>query len=107
MKKFVGDYRAKYGVEPDALVATAYDAARMLFDAFKRARSSKSADVRNALSETKDFAGVTGKITLDANRNAQVPVYMLRIEKGKTVLDMISGLPLFTRLIIMFILIIL
>src|SRR5215216_4975143 len=82
VKKFVADYRAKYGVEPDAGAATAYDAARMLFDAFKRAKSTESAAVRNALAQTKDFAGVTGKITLDANRNAQVPVYMLRIEKG-------------------------
>jgi len=82
VKKFVGDYRAKYGVEPDALAATAYDATRMLCDAFKRAKSSSSVDLRNALAETKDFPGVTGKITLDANRNAQVPVYLLHIEKG-------------------------
>ena len=82
VKKFVADYRAKYGVEPDAGAATAYDAARMLFDAFRRAKSTESADVRDALAQTKDFPGVTGKITLDANRNAQVPVYMLRIEKG-------------------------
>jgi len=81
-KKFVADYHAKYGVDPDAGAATAYDAARMLFDAFKRAKSTDSAAVRNALAQTKDFPGVTGKITLDANRNAQVPVYMLRIEKG-------------------------
>ncbi|MEN3329364.1 MAG: branched-chain amino acid transport system substrate-binding protein [Acidobacteriota bacterium] len=82
-KKFMADYRAKYGVEPDALAATAYDAARMLFDAFKRAASTESTAVRNALAQTKDFPGVTGKITLDSNRNAQVPVYMLRIESGK------------------------
>ncbi|HKP80370.1 MAG TPA: ABC transporter substrate-binding protein [Pyrinomonadaceae bacterium] len=82
VKKFVADYRARYGVDPDAGAATAYDAARMLFDAFKRAPSTESAAVRDALAQTKDFPGVTGKITLDANRNAQVPVYMLRIEKG-------------------------
>ena len=87
-KKFIADYRNKYGIEPDAGAATAYDAARMLFDAFKRAKSTDSAAVRNALAQTKDFPGVTGKITLDANRNAQVPVYMLRIEKdGKFTLQ--------------------
>lgn len=82
VKKFVADYRAKYGVVPDAGAATAYDAARMLFDAFKRRKSNDSAGLRDALAQTKDFPGVTGKITLDANRNAQSPVYMLRIEKG-------------------------
>ncbi len=81
-RKFVADYHAKYGVDPDAGAATAYDAARMLFDAFRRAKSTDSAAVRSTLEQTKDFPGVTGKITLDANRNAQVPVYMLRIEKG-------------------------
>jgi branched-chain amino acid transport system substrate-binding protein len=81
--KFVADYRAKYGVDPDAGAATAYDATRMLLDAFKRAKSTESAAVRNALAQTKDFPGVTGKITLDPNRNAQVPVYMLRIEGDK------------------------
>lgn len=81
--KFVADYRVRHGVEPDSAAATAYDAARLLFDAFKRAKSNDKAAVRNALAATKDFAGVTGKISLDANRNAHVPVYMLRIEEGK------------------------
>ena len=82
VRKFVTDYQTKYGVPPDAGAATAYDAARLLFDAFKRAKSSDKSAVRNALATTKDFPGVTGKITIDANRNAQVPVYMLRIDKN-------------------------
>jgi branched-chain amino acid transport system substrate-binding protein len=85
--KFVVDYRVRHGVEPDSAAATAYDAARLLFDAFKRAKSNERSTVRNALAQTKDFAGVTGKITLDANRNAHVPVYMLRIENGKFTLQ--------------------
>jgi len=87
VKRFVANYRERYHVDPDAGAATAYDAARMLFDAFKRAKSDTSADLRDALAETKDFPGVTGKITLDANRNAQVPVYILRIEGGKFTLQ--------------------
>ena len=87
VKQFVANYRARYHVDPDALAATAYDAARMLFDAFRRAKSHESADVRDALAQTKDFAGVTGKITLDENRNAQAPVYILRIEGGKFTLQ--------------------
>jgi branched-chain amino acid transport system substrate-binding protein len=87
VKQFVAKYRERYHVDPDAGAATAYDAARMLFDAFIRARSNSSADVRDALAETKNFPGVTGKITIDANRNAQVPVYILRIEGGKFTLQ--------------------
>ncbi len=79
--KFVTGYTARYGTAPDAGAATAYDAARLLFDAIKRAQSTESAAIRDALAKTADFPGVTGRITLDANRNAVVPVYMLRIEK--------------------------
>lgn len=82
VQKFVTDYRTKYGVPPDAGAATAYDAARLLFDAFKRAKSTDKSTVRTALATTKAFPGVTGTITIDANRNAQVPVYMLRIDKN-------------------------
>lgn len=82
IEQFVADYQRKYDVAPDAGAATAYDAARMLFAAFRKAKSSERAAVRDALAATKDFPGVTGKITLDANRNAQVPVYILRIDKN-------------------------
>jgi branched-chain amino acid transport system substrate-binding protein len=82
--KFVADYTARYGIAPDAGAATAYDAAQLLFDAIKRAQSTEGAAIRDALAKTKNFQGVTGRITLDANRNALVPVYILRIEKGGT-----------------------
>lgn len=82
VRKFVRDYQARFGVAPDAGAATAYDAARLLFGAIKRANSTESDAIRNALAKTANFPGVTGRITIDANRNALVPVYMLRIEKG-------------------------
>ena len=82
VKKFVANYQAKYQVAPDALAATAYDATRLLLAAFARAKTSGSAALRDALATTKQFPGVTGAITIDANRNAQVPVYLLRIDKG-------------------------
>jgi branched-chain amino acid transport system substrate-binding protein len=82
VRKFVGDYKAKYGVQPDALAATAYDAARMLFDAIRRAGSTQSGAIRDALAQTKDFPGVTGIISLDSERNAAAPVYILRVEEN-------------------------
>ena len=85
VRKFVKAYQAKYGIAPDAGAATAYDAAHMLFAAIKRAGSTESIAIRDSLAKTANFPGVTGLITLDANRNADVPVYMLRIEKGRQV----------------------
>ena len=82
VRKFVTDYTSRFGVSPDAGAATAYDAARLLFDAIKRAGPADAVAIRDALASTADFPGVTGRITIDAHRNALVPVYILRIEKG-------------------------
>jgi branched-chain amino acid transport system substrate-binding protein len=84
VRKFVADYSKRYGVAPDALAATSYDAAAMLFVAMQNAKSAESTAIRDALAKTSRFPGVTGKITLDANRNANAPVYLMRIEKDGT-----------------------
>jgi len=85
VQRFVGDYRARYKAVPDALAALGYDAARILADAMRRAGSTAGEKVRDALAVTKDFPGVTGKITLNADRNPIKPAVMLRIENGRFV----------------------
>lgn len=82
VQKFVNDYKAKYGSVPDALAATAYDAARIMFDAIKRANSLDGAAIRDALAATKEFPGVTGKVTFNENRDAVKPIVMVKIENG-------------------------
>ena len=82
VQKFVGDYKAKYGSVPDALAATAYDAARIMFDAIKRANSLDGLAIRDALAATKEFPGVTGKVTFNENRDAVKPIVMVKIEAG-------------------------
>ncbi len=82
VQKFVNDYKARYGSIPDALAATAYDAARIMFDAIKRATSLDGAAIRDALAATKDFPGVTGKVTFNENRDAVKPIVMIKIEEG-------------------------
>jgi branched-chain amino acid transport system substrate-binding protein len=84
VRKFVADYKTRYGMLPDALAATGYDAARVLFDAIRRAGSTESGQIRKALAQTKDFSGVTGMITLDPERNAAPPVYILRVEEDSS-----------------------
>ena len=82
--KFVNDYKAKYGSTPDALAATAYDAARIMFDAIKRSKSLSGPDIRDALAATKDFPGVTGTVTFNQNRDAVKPIVMIEIKPGGT-----------------------
>ena len=82
--KFVNDYKAKYGSIPDALAATAYDAARIMFDAVKRSKSLSGTDIRDALAATKDYPGITGTVTFNQNRDAVKPIVMIEIKDGGT-----------------------
>jgi branched-chain amino acid transport system substrate-binding protein len=84
VQKFVNDYKSRYGSIPDALAATAYDAARIMFDAIKRSKSLAGADIRDALAATKDFPGVTGTVTFNKDRDAVKPIVMIEIKDGGT-----------------------
>lgn len=84
VQEFVKKYQAKYGKVPDGLAALGYDAAKILFDAAARAKSMGGKDLAAAINATKDYQAITGKITIDANRNAQ---------KDAVVLELVNGVP--------------
>ncbi len=80
---FVKAFGEKYaGKSPDAFNALGYDTAYFLADAIKRAGSSDSEAIRNALAETKGLDLVSGSFTLDENHN---PV------KSATILEYVNG----------------
>jgi branched-chain amino acid transport system substrate-binding protein len=83
IQKFVSEYKARYNAVPDALAGLGYDSAMVLFDAIKRAGTTEGPKVRDAIAQTKEYPGVTGKITLDAERNANKPAVVLEIKDGK------------------------
>ena len=80
---FVDTYRKKYGQDPDAMTALGYDALKLLADAMKRAGTTDPDKVNAAIAATKDFPGVTGKITLDDHRNPTKPAVILEVKNGK------------------------
>ncbi len=69
-QEFIQKYKAKYNELPDSMAALGYDAAKILADAIGRASSLTPEAVRDEIAKTKEFPGVTGKITLDSERNA-------------------------------------
>lgn len=79
-KKFIDAFKAKYGTNPDALSALGYDAARLLIDALKRAKTLDGPGIRDAIASTKDFPGVTGKTTIDASGNARKSALVFQIK---------------------------
>ncbi|MEA3187095.1 MAG: branched-chain amino acid transport system substrate-binding protein [Chthoniobacter sp.] len=83
VQDFVKKFRAKYNGTPDDMAALGYDSAMILADAIKRADGTDSAKLRDAIAATKDYPAVTGKITLNEQRNATKSAVILGIESGK------------------------
>src|SRR5215216_6584138 len=84
IQTFVDLYKQRYGnLLPDAHAALAYDAARLLFDAIGRTGTTDSDKLREAMAHTKNFAGVTGVISMDKDRNAVKPAVVLKLEDLK------------------------
>ena len=82
-QKFVADFKAKYGQEPTGLGALGYDGIVVIADAIKRAGKVEPAAIRDALAATKGLETVTGKITMDKDRNPEKSVVVLKLEGGK------------------------
>jgi branched-chain amino acid transport system substrate-binding protein len=88
VREFVESYRKRYNATPDGLAALGYDAAGVLTSALERLRAEDPkgfqslggppnaqqkearAKLRDLIAATKDYAGVTGRISLDERRNA-------------------------------------
>lgn len=66
-KRFYQDYVATYKSEPIGWAMYAYQSAIIALDAIKRAGTKDRAAILEAVSQTKDFEGVTGAFNFDAN----------------------------------------
>lgn len=82
VQNFISKYNERFKGTPDGLAALGYDAARILADAMTRAGSTTGADIAAELAKTQEFDGVTGKITIDAQRNAVKPAVILEMNGG-------------------------
>ena len=82
IQNFVRDYRERFKKDPDGMAALGFDAAKVLLDSMTRAGSTEPAKVREALAGTVDFQGVTGKISINPERNATKPAVVLAIKDG-------------------------
>lgn len=108
LQSFLTKYRAKYnGAEPDAIAGLAYDAARVIFASMEKMASEDPAvfaglgsskagtperkvaldRLRDTIAATTNYAGATGNISLDANRNASKPAVVIEIKGGKKVFN--------------------
>jgi len=78
--EFITKFKAKYNETPDGFAALGYDAALVLIGAMERTNEITSQQIRDELAKTKDVAGVTGKISLNEERNAVKPAAVVKVD---------------------------
>ena len=84
VQDFVKKFQARFnGETPDAMAALGYDSAIVLIDAMKRAGTTEEPKLRDAIAATKDLPCVTGKLTLDADRNPTKSAVIVTVKDGK------------------------
>lgn len=79
---FLEKLREKMNFRANAGMVLAYDAMMLLADAVRRAGSPDRNAIRKALALTRGFEGVTGTISLDAQRNPVKSAVIMEIREG-------------------------
>ena len=81
--RFNERFKQRWDIPSDAISALGYDSVMLLADAMKRAGTTEPARLRAAIAATKNFRGVTGVISLDAQRNPTKSAVVLTVKDGK------------------------
>jgi branched-chain amino acid transport system substrate-binding protein len=68
---------------PTAEAALSYDAANVLFEAMRRAKSFQGSKVRDELLKLKDYDCLTGPLSFDKDQCGRRPLFIVRIADGK------------------------
>lgn len=83
--RFVEDYKAEYGIEPEnAFAPLGYDAMMLVVDAIRRAGSAEPSAIRDALEQTRGYKAVTGEVSY--TRESMVPpkpISVISVHGGK------------------------
>jgi len=80
---FVQNYRMKYGIEPEPWAAQSYATFYILAEAFKNARSTDPAMIRDALAQTMDFPTILGNFSFDPGGEAVHDPVVLTVKNGE------------------------
>jgi branched-chain amino acid transport system substrate-binding protein len=78
--EFIKRFQERTNGTPDGLAALGYDAARILIQAMERAQDLTPEAIRAELAKTEDFVGVTGRISIDQQRNANKPAVVVKVD---------------------------
>ena len=83
VQSFVKKFQDRYRELPALGSALGYDATRLMFEAIEKVGISEPSRICEVLAQTSGFQGVTGSITMNADRNPIKPAVILGITKDK------------------------
>ncbi len=83
VKTFVENYKKEYNQTPDAFAALSYDATMMVIKAMERANSADPVKIKDELEKTKNFAAVSGQISLNETHDAVKSAVIIEMKDGK------------------------
>ena len=81
-RKYVVTFKNEYHRQTDGFAALGADAYFLLIEAIRRAKSTQGAKIRAALSETQNFQGITGTITINENGETRKSLIVNRVKNG-------------------------
>ncbi|NJL88615.1 MAG: branched-chain amino acid ABC transporter substrate-binding protein [Coleofasciculaceae cyanobacterium SM2_1_6] len=73
-QKWYNNYKTKFNSEPEPYAAYGYESAKVLINAIGKVCKSDRVAVRDAVMATKDFPGITGTWSFDANGDTTLSV---------------------------------
>jgi branched-chain amino acid transport system substrate-binding protein len=83
-EEFAKKYRDRFNEAPDLYAASAYDGARLLFEAMRRTRPLKAEGIGQALAAPDPFDSLTGPLTIDKeDHGARRPSFVVRRQDGQ------------------------
>jgi branched-chain amino acid transport system substrate-binding protein len=77
---FMKKFKEKYHETPDAMAALSYDAAKILAAAIGRTKEITPGNIRDELAKTTDYPGVTGKTSINSERNAVKSAVIVQVQ---------------------------
>lgn len=87
-QKFVSDYRARYGFDPEKYAQAGYDCTRMISLSIDKAQTADPAKIREALAAIQ-YEGPQGKAHFDAKNQLIISEYIVSFQDGK--LEIVAG----------------
>jgi len=79
---FVQSFKKEYGLEPDIFAGLSYDAMKIMAAAISKGGDTGEG-IKSALYNTKNYPGVAGEVSFDANGDAILAPVLKKVQDGK------------------------